>query len=127
MPLFTIETAYRLPAYRQRKYEADAPEQACRLAVEDHDRDGDAVAYESTGETYVTGIWREPDPPDGPSAVPVPSQDRAIRDPSGLAEDAGRGRPHAPRDIAGLDCARLLGDRARRGNHCRRTRSRPCC
>ena len=37
MPFFTIEATYRLPVYRQRTYEADAFEQACRLAIEDED------------------------------------------------------------------------------------------
>jgi hypothetical protein len=37
MPRFTIETTYRIPIYRQRAYEADTIEQACRLAIEDDD------------------------------------------------------------------------------------------
>ncbi|WP_242218864.1 hypothetical protein [Shinella zoogloeoides] len=74
MPMFTVETAYRLPAYRTRTYEADTPELACRLAIEDDDRDGDAVAYESAGETYVTSIWPGPDAPLARSSIAVPSQ-----------------------------------------------------
>jgi len=35
MHRFTIETTYRLPVYRQRTYEAETLEQACRLAIED--------------------------------------------------------------------------------------------
>jgi hypothetical protein len=37
MPQFTIETTYRLPVYRHRRYEAGTLEQACQLAVEDDD------------------------------------------------------------------------------------------
>jgi hypothetical protein len=37
MPIFTIETTYRLPVYRQRSYEADSLAEACRFAVEDDD------------------------------------------------------------------------------------------
>ena len=37
MPRFTIETTYRLPVYRQRSYEAETLQEACRLAVEDDD------------------------------------------------------------------------------------------
>ena len=73
MPMFTIETAYRLPAYRTRTYEADTPELACRLAIEDDDRDGDAIAYESAGETYVTGIWIGADAAYSGETVPIPS------------------------------------------------------
>ncbi len=35
MPVFTIETAYRLPVYRQRCYEAETLETACVLAIAD--------------------------------------------------------------------------------------------
>lgn len=57
MPLFTIEATYRLPVYRHATYEAETPEAACRLAIEDGDWDDGKRDYESAGETYVTGIW----------------------------------------------------------------------
>ena len=57
MPLWTIETTYRLPVYRHKTYEANTLAQACRLAIEDDDWSQEKRDYESGGETYVTGIW----------------------------------------------------------------------
>lgn len=57
MPTFTIETTYHLPVFRHVTYAADTPEAACRLAIEDNDWSGQREDYESSGETYVTGIW----------------------------------------------------------------------
>jgi len=57
MPLFTIETTYRLPVYRHRTYEAASLAEACRLAIEDNDWENETRDYESAGETYVTGAW----------------------------------------------------------------------
>src|ERR1700736_2498415 len=37
MPVFTIETTYRLPVYRHQIYEAATMEEACRFAVDDDD------------------------------------------------------------------------------------------
>jgi hypothetical protein len=57
MPRFTIETTYRIPIYRQRAYEADTIEQACRLATEDDDWSEQKEDYDCSGDTYVTGVW----------------------------------------------------------------------
>ena len=57
MPHFTIEATYRIPVYRQRTYEAETVEQACRLAIEDDDWSDQKEDYESSGETYVIGAW----------------------------------------------------------------------
>ncbi len=57
MPLFTIETTYRLPIYRHRTYEAASLAEACRLAIEDDDWEKETHDYECAGETYVTGAW----------------------------------------------------------------------
>jgi hypothetical protein len=57
MPRFTIETTYRLPVYRQRTYEAETIEQACRLAIEDDDWPEQKEDYDCSGDTYVTGAW----------------------------------------------------------------------
>jgi hypothetical protein len=57
MPVFTIETTYRLPLFRHRTYEADTVEQACRLAMEDDDWDDQKRDYENAGESYVSGAW----------------------------------------------------------------------
>ncbi|RUV66330.1 hypothetical protein EOA88_30840 [Mesorhizobium sp. M5C.F.Ca.IN.020.14.1.1] len=61
MPEFTIETAYRLPVFRHSTYSADTSEAACRLAIEDKDWSGQREDYDSSGETYVTGIWKGAD------------------------------------------------------------------
>ncbi len=74
MPAFTIETTYRLSAFRHRTYHAATPAQACRLAVEDGDWEGEKLSHESAGETYVSGIWRGADTAYRSEAVPVPSQ-----------------------------------------------------
>lgn len=57
MPLFTIESTYRLPVYRHRSYEAASLTEACRLAIEDDDWESAKRDYESAGETYLTGAW----------------------------------------------------------------------
>jgi hypothetical protein len=74
MPIFTIETTYHLPVYRQRSYEADAVEQACRLAIEDDDWTDEKLDHETAGETYVSGIWEGPDAAYAAPPIPVPSQ-----------------------------------------------------
>ncbi|TIO24022.1 hypothetical protein [Mesorhizobium sp.] len=61
MPEFTIETTYNLPVFRHATYSADTSEAACRLAIEDKDWSGQREDYESSGETYVTGIWEGAD------------------------------------------------------------------
>ena len=71
---FTIETTYRLLIFRQRNYEADTIDQACRLALEDDDWSDEKRDYESAGDTYVTGIWDGPDAAYRGRAQPVPSQ-----------------------------------------------------
>lgn len=72
MPLFTVESTYRLPIYRHRTYPADSPEAACRLAIEDDDWEAGKEDYECSGETYVTGIWRGRDAAYRGRAIAVP-------------------------------------------------------
>ncbi|MGY3441305.1 hypothetical protein [Bradyrhizobium sp. USDA 4473] len=74
MPAFTIETTYRLPVYRQRTYEADTLADACRLAVEDDDWDGQREDHETAGDTYVTGAWAGRDAAYRGRALTIPSQ-----------------------------------------------------
>jgi hypothetical protein len=57
MPVFTIETAYRLPVLRHRTFKAEAIDEACRLAVEDDNWENERRDYESAGETCVSGAW----------------------------------------------------------------------
>jgi hypothetical protein len=73
MPRFTIETTYRLPVYRQRTYEAETIEQACRLAIEDDDWSGQKQDYDCSGDTYVTGAWPGEDTAYCVTALAVPS------------------------------------------------------
>ncbi|MBP0440448.1 hypothetical protein [Tianweitania sediminis] len=73
MPIFTIETTYRIPYYRQHTFEAATPEQACRLAVEDEDWSGELPDYECVGPTYVTGIWKGQDAAYEGEEIDVPS------------------------------------------------------
>lgn len=73
MPIFTIEATYRIPIYRQRSYEADTLAEACRLAIEDDDWEGQKEDYETAGETYVTGAWAGDVSPYGVPALAVPS------------------------------------------------------
>lgn len=73
MPAYTVETTYRVPVYRQRTYDAAAPAEACRQAIEDDDWSNDKLDYEAAGETYVTGIWLGTDAAYSGETVPVPS------------------------------------------------------
>lgn len=72
MPLYTIETTYRLP-YRYRTYGAAAADEACRLALEDGDWSDEKRDDESAGETYVTGVWSGEDAANSGPAQPIPS------------------------------------------------------
>jgi hypothetical protein len=72
MPLYTIETTYRLPVYRHRTYDAAAIDEACRLAIED-DWFNEKRNYESAGGTYVTGVWLGEDAAYSGPAQPIPS------------------------------------------------------
>lgn len=58
MPLYTIETTYHLPVYRQRTYEAASADEACKLAIEDDDWSCELPDHETAGQTFVTGIWQ---------------------------------------------------------------------
>lgn len=72
MPVFTIETTYRLPVFRQRSYEAETIADACRLAIEDDDWSHEKHDYDSAGETFVTGAWQGRDVAYRGPALPVP-------------------------------------------------------
>jgi hypothetical protein len=74
MPVFTIETTYRLPIYRQRTYEAETVEKACNLAVADEGWDDEKSDVDTSGETYVTGAWEGHDAAYSGRTLPIPSQ-----------------------------------------------------
>ena len=73
MTTFTIESTYRIPIYRQCCYQAETLAEACRLAIEDDNWEGQKEDYESAGETYVTGAWPGDVPPYSVPALPIPS------------------------------------------------------
>ena len=74
MPVFTIETTYRLPVYRQRSYEAETLGVACALAIADEGWDDEKADVETSGDTYVTGVWRGRNGAYRGRALRVPSQ-----------------------------------------------------
>jgi hypothetical protein len=45
-----------LPAYRHQTYEADTLEQACRLAIEDNDRSGEKLDFDTAGKNRRANI-----------------------------------------------------------------------
>jgi len=95
MTIFTIETTYRIPVYRQRRCEAPTLAEACRLAIEDDDWEGSKEDYECAGETYVTGAW----PGDvAPYSVPL------LTIPSQFGETAQRKADHFEELLAQLSC-----------------------
>ncbi|MGY4403514.1 hypothetical protein [Bradyrhizobium sp. USDA 3315] len=74
MPLFTIETTYRLPIYRQRTYDAETLDQACDLAIADEGWDDNRSDVEKSGATFVTGVWEGRDAAYIGAALPIPSR-----------------------------------------------------
>ena len=74
MPVFTIETSYRLPVYRQANYAAATIEDACRLALADDDWSGEQLDYETSGESIISGVWHGADSAYRGDALPVPEQ-----------------------------------------------------
>lgn len=74
MPAFTIETSYRLPVYRRRSYQAETLEAACALAVADEGWDDEKSDVETSGDTYVTGVWEGRDAAYRGKALAIPSQ-----------------------------------------------------
>lgn len=73
MPRYTIEVTYHLPVYRRRNYSADTPAEACRLAIEDDWWEYAKEDVDSSGESYVTGIWLGANAAGSGPEIPVPS------------------------------------------------------
>ena len=73
MPVYVIETTYHLPVYRQRLYEAETLDEACRLAIEDEGWDDERSDVDTSGETYVTGIWQGAERAYQGTALPIPA------------------------------------------------------
>jgi hypothetical protein len=73
MPAFTIETTYRLPVFRQHNYDADTVEQACALAIDDDEWSDAKRDYDSSGATFVSGIWEGRDAAYSGAMLPIPA------------------------------------------------------
>jgi hypothetical protein len=74
MPVFTIQTTYRLPVYRRRSYEAETFEAACALAIADEGWEDEKSDVETSGDTYVTGVWNGRNAAYNDTALPIRSQ-----------------------------------------------------
>lgn len=74
MPVFTIETTYRLPIYRQRTYEAETIKQACELAIAGEGWGDEKSDVDTSGDTYVTGLWEGRNVAYRGKVLPIPSQ-----------------------------------------------------
>jgi hypothetical protein len=56
---YTVERAYLAPIYVHIQVEAESPEEAARLAMDEtaYPWEGDTIDYESSRPTYIDGIW----------------------------------------------------------------------
>lgn len=73
MPVYVIETTYHLPVYRQRRYDAETLDDACHLAIEDEGWDDGRSDVDTSGETFVTGIWQDAKRAYQGTALPIPA------------------------------------------------------
>ena len=60
--------------FRQHAYEAETIDPACQLAIADEDWSDARSDVETSGETYVSGVWWGDDAADQSAAAPIPSQ-----------------------------------------------------
>jgi hypothetical protein len=60
--------------YRLRAYEADTIEHACRLAISDDGWSDEQADVDTSGDTYVSGIWLGADVADHGPSIAIPSQ-----------------------------------------------------
>ncbi len=74
MPIYTVETTYRLPVYHRRNYEAATPEEACSLALDDEGWGDAEEDVDTSGETYVTGIWKGRNAAHSGAGIAVPEE-----------------------------------------------------
>lgn len=72
MPVFTIETTYRLPVFRRRTYMAQSLDAACGQAVADEDWSDQKDDLDTSGPTHVTGAWIGADAAYRGEAVAIP-------------------------------------------------------
>lgn len=72
MPIYTVETTYHLPVYRQRNYVGDTPEAVCRLAIDDDGWEDGEEDVDTSGVIYVTDAWEGEDTAYSVPAIPIP-------------------------------------------------------
>lgn len=72
MPVYTVETTYHLPVYRRRSYMAETPEAVCRFAIEDEGWEDAKEDVDTSGETFVTGLWEGQDTDYSVLDLPIP-------------------------------------------------------
>ena len=88
MPKYTVETTYRLPVYRQRTYDAATPTDAWRPAIDDEGWGDAKEDVETSGETYITGIWEGADAAYTGPTVDVPTEfNEAVKRKADLFEE----------------------------------------
>lgn len=78
MSRFVIETTYHLPVYRQRIYEAASLKDACRLAIADEGWEDEEQDVDTSGDTFVTGIWENAERAYQGTARIIPDEFREI-------------------------------------------------
>lgn len=74
MPVFMVETTYKLPVYRERVYEASSPEHACLRAVLDTNWEDEKADIEASERTFVSGVWEGAVEADPARALPIPEK-----------------------------------------------------
>jgi hypothetical protein len=88
MPVFMIETTYKLPVYRERVFEARSLEDACLRAVLDTNWDDEKADIEASERTFVSGVWEGAVEADPARAQPIPRQFHDIHQNKGVLFDA---------------------------------------
>ncbi|MBB3999874.1 hypothetical protein [Aureimonas pseudogalii] len=68
----TIETIYRLPVFRHQVINAESLADACAEAVAEENWDGARKASDSSGDVFVSGIWKGTVEPYGARPMTVP-------------------------------------------------------
>lgn len=103
MPTFTIERSYLVPVYKHITLDAETPEMALAIGMNEdfHDWEGQKVDYESARANYCSGFW-EGDRDHHGTELPIP------------AEFADTGRPGSEEGEAKADPAPIATATVRR-------------
>ena len=79
MPAITLELTYLLPVYQHVTIQAASVEDACRIALEQETWEHARNDYDSSGPTFVNGIWRGHDAAYSGKAARIPMAFREER------------------------------------------------